>query len=54
MIMGCSVKDAFYKDKIGKIYLVEEINKDSYIVTTKDQGGKFGIVKKRDAEVIEK
>jgi hypothetical protein len=52
MIMGCTKKDAWYKNKIGKVYPVEEESTDSYYVTTKEQGGKFGIVSKKDAEVI--
>lgn len=52
MITNCTKIDAWYKNKIGKTYTVEEESKDAYYVTTKEQGGSFGIVAKRDAVVV--
>lgn len=52
MVMKCTLENAFYKNKIGSKYTVEAVQGDNYIVKTKDAGGKFGMIKKTDAEVV--
>lgn len=52
MIINCTPIKAWYKDKIGRIYIVEEEVKDAYYVKTKEQGGNFGVVSKKDAKIV--
>lgn len=51
IIMGCSNKEAWYKDKIGSIGTVVKDSGEDYIIKLKNASGS---VKKIDCEIIEK
>lgn len=49
IVMQCSNQEAWYRDKIGKTYTVQENSKGNYLVKDK---AKTREISRKDAEVI--
>lgn len=52
MIISCKNNDAWYADKIGKIYIVVDKEKDEFLVKTGNKKKPYGVVQISDCQIL--